>query len=288
MTTYDLHQHLWPESLVGALAGRSLPPLLRGNTLVLEAEGEFEIEPDAHGPAACIANLDRAGIDVAVVSCPPTLGIDELDEDEAEELRSAYHEGARAAVTASGGRLLALSMGRPEDGFVGAMVAADDLAQLDRIAPALDELERRGAFVMVHPGCARPPKGAPDWWAAVVDYTSQMQAAYAAWLASGVERWPDLRIVFSILAGGAPFQLERMQARGFDIGSALHPTIYLETSSYGRRALELCLATFGARQIVFGSDSPVIDCCLTLDHVRSFGQAALTALCQDNPTTLLA
>jgi 6-methylsalicylate decarboxylase len=167
------------------------------------------------------------------------------------------------------------------------MVSADELADLDRIAAVLDELERRGAFVMVHPGGARPPAGAPAWWAPVVDYTAQMQRAYAAWLANGVERWPDLRIVFSILAGGAPFQLERMQARGFDIGSSLRPTIYLEASSYGRRALELCLATFGARQIVYGSDSPVIDCCLTLDHVRGFGPAAVQALCRDNPTTLL-
>jgi 6-methylsalicylate decarboxylase len=287
VTTYDLHQHLWPGSLVEALAERTSPPLLRGNTLVLEAEGAFEIDPAVYGPDACVANLDRAGIDVAVVSCPPTLGIDQLDDGEAEELRTAYHAGALAAVAASGGRLLALSMGRPEEGFVGAMVAADDLADLDRIAPVFDELERRGAFVMVHPGSARPPKGAPAWWAAVVDYTAQMQRAYAAWLAEGVERWPDLRIVFAILAGGAPFQLERMQARGFDIGRSLHRTIYLEASSYGRRALELCLATFGARQIVYGSDSPVLDCCLTLDHIRSFGQAAVQALCRENPITLL-
>ena len=288
MTTYDLHQHLWPELLLEALAERSSPPLLRDTSLVLEPEGAFEIDPAAYGAEACVANLDRAGLDVAVVSCPPTLGIDQLAEEEAEELRSAYHDGARAAVEASGGRLLALSMGRPEDGFVGAMVGADDLADLDRISPVLDELERRGAFVMVHPGGARLPKGAPAWWAPVVDYTAQMQRAYAAWLAEGVERWPDLRIVFSILAGGAPFQLERMQARGFDIAKSLRPTIYLEASSYGRRALELCLATFGARQIVYGSDSPVIDCCLTLNHVRSFGQAAVQALCQDNPTTLLS
>ncbi len=282
-----MHQHLWPEPLVKALAERRSPPLLRDHTLVLEAEGAFEIDPAAYGPEACIENLDRAGIDVAVVSCPPTLGIDELGEEEAEALRRAYHEGARASVEASGGRLLALSMGRPEDGFVGAMVGADELSDLDRLAPVLDELERRRAFLMVHPGTARLPADAPPWWAATVDYTAQMQRAYAAWLAHGVERWPDLRIVFSILAGGAPFQLERMQARGFDITKSLRTTIYLEASSYGRRALELCLATFGARQIVYGSDSPVIDCCLTLDHVRSFGQAAVQALCRDNPTALL-
>jgi predicted TIM-barrel fold metal-dependent hydrolase len=287
VTTYDVHQHLWPSSLVEALAGRTSPPFLTEHTLVLE-EGSFELDPADYGLKACLANLDRAGIDVAIVSCPPSLGIDDLDEAEAESLRSAYHAGALAAVDAAGGRVLALSMERPHDGFVGTILAADDLADLDRLAPVLDEVDRRGTFVFVHPGPAQPPLGAPGWWAAAIDYTAQMQRAYAAWLAHGIDRWPGLRIVFSILAGGAPFQLERMQARGFDIKNALHPTIYLETSSYGRRSLELCLATLGARQIVFGSDAPVIDSTLTLSHVRSFGQAALQALCHDNPANLLS
>jgi hypothetical protein len=286
VTTYDVHQHLWPESLVEVLARRTSPPLLRGRTLVLHPEGEYEIDPASYGVEACVANLDRAGVDVAIVSCPPTLGIDQLPDDEADELRSAYHEGARAAVATSS-RVLALSMGRPEEGFAGTILAADDLTYLDRLAPILDEVVRRRSFVLVHPGAARPPRGAPGWWASAVDYTAQMQRAYASWLAHGVQRWPDLRVVFAILAGGAPFQLERMQSRGFPIGNALHPTLYLDTSSYGRRALELCLATFGARQIIFGSDAPVIDSRFTIEHVRSFGQAATQALCHDNPTTLL-
>ena len=270
------------------LSARSAPPYLRDGMLALEVEGSFELDPATYGVAACLAGLDRAGLDVAVVSCPPTLGIDQLDESESEPLRRAYHEGALAAVDASGGRLLALSMGMPQDGFVGAIVAADDFAELDRLGPVLDEADRRGSFVLVHPGPARLPAGAPGWWAPAIEYTAQMQRAYGAWLASGVERWPNVRMVFSILAGGAPFQLERMQARGYDIRKALHPSLYLETSSYGRRSLELCLATFGARQIVFGSDAPVIDVLYTLEHVRGFGQAALDALCRDNPTTLLA
>jgi hypothetical protein len=287
VTTYDVHQHLWPASLVEALAGRTSPPLIRNHTLVLELEGEFEVDVASYGLRACLANLDRAGLDVAIVSCPPTLGIDQLDDDEAETLRRAYHEGVLAAVEASAGHVLALSMGRPLDGFVGTILAADDLGDLDRLAPVLDEIGRRGKFVLVHPGPARPTAGAPGWWASAIDYTAQMQRAYANWLAHGVDRWPGLRIVFSILAGGAPFQLERMQARGFDISNALHPTIYLDTSSYGRRALELCLATFGARQIVYGSDAPVIDPTITLSHVRGFGQAATQALCNDNPLALV-
>ncbi len=286
MTTYDVHQHLWPSSLVEALAARTSPPYLTETSLVL-AEGSFELDPASYDLRACLANLDRAGIDVAIVSTPPTLGIDELDKTEAEALRGAYHQGALAAVEESGGRVLALSMGRPLDGFVGTILAADDLLDLERIGPVLDEIERRGTFVFVHPGSAQPPADAPDWWAPAIDYTAQMQRAYGSWLAHGIERWPGVRIVFSLLAGGAPFQLERMQARGFEIKNALRPTMYLETSSYGRRALELCLATLGARQIVFGSDAPVIDSTLTLAHVRSFGQAATEALCKDNPAGLL-
>lgn len=287
MTTYDVHQHLWPEPLVAALARRTSAPLIRDHTLVVEQEGAFEIDPAVYGAEACIANLDRAGIDVAIVSCPPTLGIESLDARDAEPLLGAYHDGALAAVESSAGRILALSMGAPRDGFVGTVLAADELGDLDGIADVLDAIEERGTFVFVHPGAARSPGGAPAWWASAIDYTVQMQRAYAAWLAHGVERWPTLRIVFSILAGGAPFQLERMQSRGFDIRNALHPTIYLDTSSYGRRALELCLATLGARQIVFGSDAPVIPPEITLSHVRSFGQAATEALCNVNPKGLL-
>jgi predicted TIM-barrel fold metal-dependent hydrolase len=67
---------------------------------------------------------------------------------------------------------------------------------------------------------------------------------------------------------------------------ALLPNVYLETSSYGRRALELCLATFGVRQLLYGSDAPIGDTAPTLRDVRRFGQAVADALCRDNPTRL--
>ena len=36
------------------------------------------------------------------------------------------------------------------------------------------------------------------------------------------ERWPDVTVVFAILAGGAPIQLERLSSRGVDVRSSLH------------------------------------------------------------------
>src|SRR4029077_3093017 len=104
---------------------------------------------------------------------------------------------------------------------------------------------RGGPFVCVLPGAAAPPPGAPSWWTAIVDYTSEMQAAYIAWLATGAARSPDLDVLFPILAGGAPIQLERMAARGVDERSAMLQHIWFDTATYGRRALDLAMSTYG-------------------------------------------
>jgi hypothetical protein len=284
--TFDVHQHLWPEPLLAALARRRRPPQLRGGVLHLERQGSFELDLRAYGLEARLNDLDRDGIDAAVVSLAPSLEIEELPEDEAEPLLAAYHEGILECVAQAGGRIRPLAVARVLDGFAGATVGAEALADLEALSPFLDDLARSGGVLFVHPGPCDTFAGAPPWWPAVVDYTAQMQAAYAAWLAAGAERWPELRVIFAILAGGGPFQIERLRSRGFDVRKALLPNVYLETASYGRRALELCLATFGVGQLLYGSDTPIVDPRLTLRDVRRFGQAVADALCRDNPTRL--
>jgi len=279
MPSYDVHQHFWPEALIQALRERPERPRLRGSVLELPS-GDWTVDLGAHTLEARLALLDRDEVDVAVISCPPTLELD-------AELEEAYHEGIAEVVTASDGRLLALACGSARDGFAGASVPAWDLAGLVALEPLLGELERRGSLLFVHPGPAAVPAGAPDWWPAVVDYTAQMQAAYAAWIALYADRWPDLPVVFTILAGGAPFQLERLASRGIDARGVVRPNVYLDTASYGQRALELSLATYGVAQLVYGSDAPVIDSESTLRSIRGFGQAVADVVCRENPARLL-
>ena len=279
MLSYDVHQHLWPEALIDGLRARQERPRLRGSMLELPG-GDWETDLGAHRLDARLAALDRDEIDVAVVSCQPTLGLD-------EDLQEAYHEGIAEVVAAAEGRLVALACGSARDGFAGACVPAWSLARLAGLEPLLAELERRGALLFVHPGPAPIPAGAPGWWPTVVDYTAQMHAAYAAWIALYADRWPGLRVVFAILAGGAPFQLERLASRGVDTRDVLRPNVYLDTASYGERALELSLATYGVSQLVYGSDAPVIDSEPTLRSVRSFGQAVEDVVCRENPARLL-
>jgi hypothetical protein len=284
----DVHQHLWPEPFVAALGRRTSPPRLHGSVLELADEPAVEIDLHAHDPDRRLALLERDEIDVALVSLSPALGVDELSAGEGAELVALYEQGIREVATASGGRIVPLAASEPLDGFAGLCIDARRLADLERLAPTLDELDRRGALLFVHPGPGHVnPSGGPSWWTEVVDYTAQMQAAYAAWLAAGAERWPTLRIVFAILAGGGPFQLERLASRGVDVRDTLHRNVFFDTASYGRRALELCLATFGVGQLVYGSDTPVIDSRPTLDAVRGFGEAVAHALCRDNTARLL-
>lgn len=284
---YDLHRHLWPEPFVEELRRRHEPPWLDGWTLH-GADGSYELEPDAYGLERCLAELERDGVDVALVSLPPTLGVEQLPRAEAGRLHDAYHEGALAAVAAAGGRLRALAAGRPRDGFVGACVSAGAVQDLDALAPVLAELEERDQLLFVHPGLAPAPPGAPPWWQAVVSYTAQMQAAYACWLAAGMDRFPDLRVLFAILAGGGPFQLERLRSRGFDLRRAQRANVFFDVASYGNRAIEHCLAALGGDVLVFGSDAPVIEPEVTLAAVRSFGEAVVNVLCHANPEGLLS
>jgi 6-methylsalicylate decarboxylase len=280
MPVVDVHQHLWPESFLSALARRRAVPRLRGATLEL-AEGAFELDLGAHDLDRRLAALDRAGIDLAVVSLQPTIGYD-------EELAAVWEQGITDFAAAAGGKLCPLAAGGEADGFAGACVGAGAFADLDAIAPLLDRLERLRSVLFVHPGPAQPTSRRPLWWGGIVGYPSQMQAAFFAWLAEGRKRWPALRVLFAILAGGAPFQLERLAGRGVDVRSTLDPNVYFDVATYGRRAIELCIETFGIHQLVYGSDVPVVDPAPTLHSVRGFGDSVLQLITIDNPSGLFA
>lgn len=279
MPSFDVHQHLWPPQVIDALRRRRDPPRLDGDVLELE-EGRFPTDLAAHRLDDRLALLDRDGIDVAVVSLQPTLEL-----DVAPELAEAFHEGIAQIETATDGRLRAFAAGRCLPGFAGACVSAK--AVTEGLGALPGQLERAGQALFVHPGPpGAPPRGAPHWWASVVDYVAQMQAAYSAWISAGAQHHPGLPIVFAVLAGGAPIQLERLQSRGVEAEAVLHPSVYLDTASYGRRALELCLATHGLDQIVYGSDAPVLDPRPTLLALEELGEAVVRAARTDNPTRL--
>jgi hypothetical protein len=185
VSVVDVHQHLWPAQLRAALAVRSEPPFLRDGTLVLPQGGACDVDPSAYAPETLVRQLDRHGVDVAVVSCPPTMELP-------PSLVELWHEGALRAAAASGGRLVPLACRACRPGFAGAIVAGRELDDLGALAPLLDALEEEGRLLFVHPGPAAPPPGRPVWWTPGVPYAAEQQAAFAAWIAEGASRWPRL------------------------------------------------------------------------------------------------
>lgn len=285
MGAIDVHQHLWPRAFIDALSARDGVPRLEGNMLFLP-EGTYEVELGDHRLEKRLSQLDVAGIDVAVVSLQPTFGFEALPAGERAHLEQVWEDNILELAEASQGRIVPLAASRPRDGFAGVSVGADALDDLDGLTPVLDAVRGSG-FLFVHPVAGTPVPGAPPWWPALVDYTAQMQRAYFAWLAGGQSRWPDVNIVFAILAGGAPIQLERLASRGVDVRSVLFSNVFFDTSSYGRRALEVCVETFGVEQLVHGSDAPVIDPGTTLGAIRGFGESVEKLVTVDNPNRLL-
>jgi hypothetical protein len=288
MTTFDVHQHLWPEGFVAALRAREAPPFIDGDAITTQ-EGRFAIDLADHDVTVRMSALDGDEIDVAVLSLQTSLGIEALAAEEREILEDAWVEGIRELVSTSGGRLLAFSPSSVREGFVGVSVGSSVRAGLDEAAPVLDDAAGSGIPVFVHPDAGRATGAArPPWWDWVTGYPARMQEAYLSWLAFGRERWPSLQVLFAMLAGGGPLQLERLARRGVDVRSALDPNTFFEVSTHGRRAIELCVQTFGVAQLAYGSDTPVVDAGPTLAAVRGFGDAVTHVLQSDTPTRLLS
>jgi hypothetical protein len=279
MVATDVHQHLWPEGFVAALATRSDAPSVRrdGRGWLIRVPGEPDspFGPAAHDPAIRAAGLRACGLERALLCNSTPLGIEALPEDAARPLLDAWHDGVFAAGDAFGvWGALPVHGAVPADvdalldrGAVGVSLPAGLLADPAAVAaagPLLGALERRDAPVLVHPGpVAVSPQGdaggGSSWWPALTTYVSDVHLAWHAFLGWGRPEHPALRICFAMLAGLAPLHAERLALRGGPAGAINDPNIFYDTSSYGPRAIAAMAAVVGLDQLVTGTDRPVVD-----------------------------
>ncbi len=281
MQKLDVHQHLLFEPLIAELARRKRPPALvrrRGGwTFRVAGEPDSVLSYDATNVALRSMELRRENIDRALVALSTALGIETLPAEEAQPLLEAHHLGVESLPDDFGG-WGAVQLETPDPVQVDAAIARGcvgislpatalaDPAALERIAPLLARLERHDAPLFVHPGPVaapgrRPSPSAaalPAWWPALTDYVAQMQAAWFTFLHAGRAAHPRLRVLFAMLAGGAPLQLERFVARGGPAPPAVDPLVFYDTSSYGPRMLRAMIDAVGSAQLVYGSDRPVV------------------------------
>src|SRR3954452_2137783 len=306
MARVDIHQHLWPERLIDELSRRDRAPFIRKAgaawRLRLSGEPDHLFELSQHDPEIRARQLAQDGIDRAVISPSTPLGIESLSADEAEPLLESYHQGVLELgepFAAWGSTRLRSPDPRRVDevldrGFIGLALPAGALGgreALVRFRPLLARLESRGAPLFIHPG---PDPLAlhfgddrtrhdPAWWPARTTYVSQMNAAWHAFAAWGRLSHPSLRVVFAMLAGGAPLHQERYLARGGPSAAASDPLTFYDTSSYGERALDAAVRVVGIDQLVYGSDRPVGGSA----PPTLLGKAAAEAMTRTNPARVL-
>jgi hypothetical protein len=273
----DLHQHVWTEPLLDALAARRRAPLVRraDGLTVLHSLGELPciIDEVAESPAARARLLATDRLDQAVVAISSPIGIEMLAPEVAEELIAAHLDGvlalghgfrawgpipAREPEPAAVDRALAR-------GCVGISLPAAALADRSALLatlPVLEHVQACGVPLFVHPGGFASREACLDdplWWTALTDYVSQMQAAWLTFSAFGRRELPRLRVLFAMLAGGAPLLAERLVARGGPTVERPDPETFYDTSSYGPLMVEAMVRCVGPAQLVYGSDRPVIE-----------------------------
>ena len=276
----DAHQHMWTKPLLDRLAERDALPLVRyedGLTVLHSAaESPYVIDVPSEAPEERAARVRKDGLDVAIVAISSPIGIETLPRETALELIDAHLEGVLALPTEfEAWGPIALDGAEPDEvddllvrGCVGISLPAGALSSpdsLERLGPVLDRVVRRDVPLFVHPGRAPGQRatpiefGEPLWWRALTDYVAQMQAAWLTFTAFGRREHPDLKVVFAMLAGGAPLLAERLDARGGPRIDLRDPNVFYETSSYGPAAVEIIASRVGEAQLVYGSDRPVID-----------------------------
>ena len=293
----DVHQHLWPDELVDRLRARSRAPYLRGWTLFTDGEPPYDVDPTAHDAATRVAADRETGVTTACLSLSAPLGIERLSRPEAQPLVDAWHRGVRelpdhfrawASVPSEGADVAGLGRLLAEDRFTGLQLPATDLLTpfgWERSAHVLLAAELAGKPVFVHPGPEAPNVLAgrlPGWWAPVVGYTAQLQAAWWGWHAfEGRSLFPRLKVLFGAGAGLAPVFSERHALRGGG-RTTVDPALFVDTSGTGERALEAVVRVLGIDALVLGSDRPYGD---PLDEF--LGDAATHAVRVANPARLL-
>lgn len=276
----DVHQHLWSEALLEALAAREALPFVRqtNGLTVLHCAGEnpYIVETRTETPAARARLVHEDGLDRAAIALSSPIGVEVLPRGEADELIDAYLAGVEALpeeFLAWGP--VALDGPDPDDvdrlldrGCIGVSLPATALAGPDALRFCSELLTRaaeRRVPVFVHPGSPGAGRGTcacldePIWWSALTDYVAQMQAAWLTFAALGRAEHPDLVVLFAMLAGGAPLLSERLSARGGPPVDVRDPRVFYDTSSYGPVAIEAMARRVGEGQLVYGSDRPVAE-----------------------------
>lgn len=255
-----------------------------------------QIDHRCWSPDARMADMDRDGVAMQVISPIPVTFCYEADPAGAAELAAAQNDFFARLVAEHPTRFAALGaialqdpdlavselrrcMGRP--GFLGVEIATQvrgyELAdeQFDRFFAVAHEL---GALVLVHPRDEDlPTRMAGLAMGFGAGMPIETATAAAALLTSGaLVRRPAVRLCLAHGAGALPaiigrldkgVQIGGMAADSAELPSRLAGSLWCDSLTYNRTALLAAVDLVGADHVVFGSDYPFPAVPDPIDHI---------------------
>ena len=278
----DAHAHVYPEGCLAEIVKSRIDFKIvdnpRGQSLVYRGSHVMSVPADQDNLPKRLASMDEAGIDTAILSVG-ALNVGWAGSGDAAAAR-LINEGLAAVCRQHPGRFrfvavlpctkqsemiaeldCALKLGAAGVGI------ATNIGDLQLHAPELQsfwhEMNRRKLMVLVHPTCpCDGPRDDPGTFLSVGYPGETAMAATKLALSGTLERYPDVKIVWSHLGGGLAMILDRID-RGYQrFSNCPHPPsyylrrCYFDTACVHGPALECARATWGANTLVFGTDAP--------------------------------
>ncbi|UNB55826.1 amidohydrolase family protein [Mycolicibacterium sp. YH-1] len=257
-----------------------------------------------------LADMDRAGIDLQVLSALPP-GMQQIPGPRAAiEARAANRRLHEQALTSWPDRFAAfatlpltdpdasaaeLDYAVRELGFLGAMIhgmAGDRFLDHPDFAPILDAAAELGVPLYLHPGFP-PPAVIEAYYSCLSPAIGHALASHAyGWhyetslhalrlIAAGVfDRLPTLQIILGHLGEGLPFHLPRIERMlsgaaphlAHLVSSYVRNNFWITTSGYfDDEPLRLARHVFGDARIMFSVDYPFSDNTTATDWLHGLG-----------------
>lgn len=296
MPVVDTHTHFIPMELVDLVRRGEGPPDLSvtdrdgEDPLIVHDNGlRYPVFPLFHDARAKLEQMDRDGIDAALISLTPSLLLYWADPAETLRIHRFINDAGAELARRSDGRLHALATvplndpraaadelrrARTELGLVGVEIGTsvgEMMLDDSSFEPFFAAAEELGTPLLLHPYtnmiAAPGPSMAGYHLANVIGNPVETFVAASRLIVGGVfDRHPGLRVQLVHAGGAFPYQLFRLD-HAYDVRSETksraqrRPSEYLsnflfDTVTFDPRALEYLIEVAGRDRVLFGSDLP--------------------------------
>ena len=288
----DVHTHMLTEAWVKLLEQHGRPryslETVKGGLRAIHLDGApfMTPVPPMFDWKQRIANMDKAGVDIAVTSltCPNSffgsaevsLKAAQVMNDDMAAAQKAWPDRIRffASLPWQHEKLALEELKRACDhGAVGVMVLAN-IGGLPLTHPSFGnvwkEIDRRELPVLVHPTA---PPGVAEMGMHEFQLTAPIGFTFDTTLAIGrcifdgfLDRYPKLKLIASHGGGALPYLIGRMDICWDNIPAARSKTaapprdymrrLYVDSVVFRQDALDMCVSVCGADNVLYGSDYP--------------------------------